>query len=101
MGKKISNTLKTQTLQDLANLLTGGTSLHTALLILSKQTKHEGLKNRLFKLHEHTKSGNSLSSVLHQYKELFSPVVAQLIRTAEKSGTLPETLDHIVKLFSE
>ena len=78
--------------RQLAGLLRAGMPILRALSIISEQSEDIKLKSILKDVYNGVKEGNSLSSILSRYPNVFSPLYIGMICAGEDSGDLPEVL---------
>jgi len=76
----------------LGTLLKAGMQLIPALKLVSKQTKNKHLASIIETIHSDIEESMPFSEALAKHKKLFSQVYVAVIKSAEKSGKLPETL---------
>ncbi len=72
-------------------------SLIEGLETIAHQTSNELFKEKLLKAAEAVEGGSNLSDALAGYSDIFSPFYIGMIRTAEKSGRLPEVLKYLAE----
>ena len=82
-------------LQGLAELLSAGVSLSSALEVIQEETQSKRMKKILTEINEEIKNGVSLSDALDK-KNILSKHTLSFIRLGEISGNLPENLKVIV-----
>ncbi len=83
--------------QQLATLISAGFGIVRALNVCRIQTADKRFQEMLAGIHSSIESGNSLSKALERFPETFSPFHLGMVRTAERSGTLPEILKNLAK----
>lgn len=76
----------------LATLLKAGVRLTTALRTLSEQTEDKYLSSVTQQLYGDIERSSSLSEAMSKHPRVFSPVYTAIVKAAEESGTLSETL---------
>lgn len=76
----------------LGTLLKAGMRLSPALKLISQQTKNKHLASIIGNVNKDIEESMSLSDAVAKHKKLFSSVHIAIIKSAEKSGKLPETL---------
>jgi type IV pilus assembly protein PilC len=81
--------------RQLASFIEAGTSLRTALDLLSDQAEKSALKEVISGLIEKLESGNSLSQAFKSYPHVFPQSYWQVIQSSEKSGELEKGLRQI------
>jgi type IV pilus assembly protein PilC len=89
-------------LTQLATYIKSGITLNDAIKILSKQLSNKKAKARAFKsISYELNLGSSFSSALEKQGNMFPPLLINMIRAAEASGTLVETLEDMAKYYTE
>ncbi len=83
------------TYRQLAAALRGGTSLATALTLLSRDSPNPRMAGALRGMGEAVAAGASLAEAMAPYGRLFAPEVVAVVRAAEVSGRLPEALEDL------
>jgi len=93
----IKKSIMVQFYQQLATLISAGFGLVRALNVCRIQTADKRFQEMLTKIHNSIESGASLSTALEQFPDTFSPFHLGMVRTAERSGTLPDILQNLAK----
>ena len=89
-------------LTQLATYLRSGITLNEAVNILSEQMAKNKNAQKVFKAICYELSlGESFSIALSKQGNYFPPLLINMIRAAEATGTLQETLDDMVKYYTE
>ena len=88
-------------LAQVSTYLKVGIPLAEAINILSKQFKNKKYKRILSTLNYDLTTGKSFSEALAKQENAFPSILTNMIRTAEMTGELPETLDDMEEYFSE
>ena len=88
-------------LAQLSTYLKAGIALADACKILSKQFKETQYKRILQSIVYDLSVGLSFSEALAKQGETFPPILINMVKTAEMTGELPETLDDMEEYFSE
>ncbi len=78
--------------RNLQVMISAGLSLTKALRILSEQTENKKLSQILEEVVEKLKKGDSFSSTLEKYSDVFSNLYRNMIKVAEEAGSLEEVL---------
>ncbi len=78
--------------RQLASLLKSGVPILASLNIIREQSENPHLKDILYHIYNAVKDGSTFSSVLAQYRGVFSYLYVAMIRTGEDSGALPQAL---------
>ena len=93
----VSRLEKIQVTRFLYTFLSSGLSLSKALEIAKEQTGNYRLQDILEKVREDIQGGQSLSKSLETYRRFFGPYYINLIKVGEGSGTLEDTLKHLLE----
>lgn len=89
-------------LTQLATYLKAGIKLNDAVKILSKQMSAKKSKARAFQSISYELTlGSSFSGALEKQGSMFPALLINMIKAAEASGTLIETLDDMAKYYTE
>ena len=89
-------------LTQIATYLRAGITLNDAVNIMSKQLGKNKKAQKTFKAISYELSlGESFSNSLAKQGNYFPPLLINMIRAAEATGTLQETLDDMVKYYTE
>lgn len=89
-------------LTQLSTYLKAGITLNDAIKILSKQMKSKKSKERAFKSISYELTlGETFSNALEKQGNMFPALLINMIRAAEASGTLTETLDDMANYYTE
>jgi len=81
--------------KNLSGMLRAGLSLSRALSVLEKQTKNSTLNKILLSISADINSGESLSSGLSKFPEIFSTLFISMTKAGEESGNLAGALSDI------
>ena len=84
--------------EQIALLLETGVSLHNALNALAEQTQSPALRELLVNLTDSVASGQTFSSALAQYPEVFDSSYVNLVAAAETGGFLHQVLAQLCEL---
>ncbi len=100
--KKLSGKNLIFWLTQLATYVKAGIPLTEALRILAKQMGKNGIPNRTFSalVYELT-MGNSFSTAMEKQGKVFPSLLINMIRAAEATGQLEETLDDMANYYDE
>ncbi|MDD4530093.1 MAG: type II secretion system F family protein [Candidatus Gracilibacteria bacterium] len=79
----------------LANFLTSGIDIKTALGIAEKQIHNAKLRLIVGEMRSNLNYGLSLSDTLKQFKKYFDPMIIALVEVGEKTGSLPRVLTEL------
>jgi len=78
-----------------ATMITSQIPMATALRVLSEQTESKALRNIIREIQRYVDEGASLSEALGNFPHIFSKLYTNMIKAAEQSGTLAETLERL------
>lgn len=96
--KILTQKLRIQFTQQLADLVGAGISMKTALSVLEKSFPSRSAKTLFWLIRSQIESGKPLSEVLYLFSREFNVTYCQLLRISEESGELEKTLRHLVDL---
>ncbi|MCS7201189.1 MAG: type II secretion system F family protein [Dictyoglomus sp.] len=78
-----------------ATMINSGLSMATALKILAEQTESKALRTIVREIQKGVDEGMALSEALSKFPLVFSKLYTNMIKAAEASGTLDETLERL------
>ncbi|UZN05158.1 type II secretion system F family protein [Cellulomonas sp. S1-8] len=78
--------------RQLATMISAGLSLLRALTILSEQTENKTLGKALMTVRSDVETGGALSESMSKHKEIFPPLMINMIRAGEVGGFLEDAL---------
>ena len=82
----------------LGSLVASGIPILESLKLVSESLNNDLLKNEVLVLAEEVKAGRALSEALKK-TEYFLPLVSQMIKVGEDSGTMSEMLDRLATFY--
>ncbi|MBE2920670.1 Type IV fimbrial assembly protein PilC [Anoxybacillus flavithermus] len=88
-------------LRQFATLLKAGVTIVDATRILAEQTESKALKKALVHIEERLRSGQPLSTAMTDHPNIFPPLVINMIRAGEASGSIDETLERLADHFEK
>lgn len=88
-------------LRQFATLLKAGVTIVDATRILAEQTESKALKKALVHIEERLRSGQPLSTAMTDHPNIFPPLVINMIRAGEASGSMEETLERLADHFEK
>ncbi|RIW37703.1 type II secretion system F family protein [Bacillus salacetis] len=88
-------------LRQFATLLQAGVTVVDATDILSSQTQSKPLGRALGEVQMELKDGNPLSDALAKHRRIFEPMLINMIRAGEASGSLDETLESLATHYEK
>lgn len=89
---KVPSTEKIVMTKNLSVMVATGLSLVKSFDILAKQANNKKMKNALSAIKEQINKGESISSAMCSYPDVFSEFFLSMIKVGEESGTLEEVL---------
>ncbi|PMQ01820.1 MAG: fimbrial protein FimO [Dictyoglomus sp. NZ13-RE01] len=78
-----------------ATMINSGISLANALRILAEQTESKPLRKVVQEIQNYVSEGLPLSEALEKFPNVFSNLYVNMVRAAESSGTLDQTLERL------
>ena len=101
-GKKMSNKDLIFWLTQLSTYIKAGLTLNESIKILTTQMKGNKARTTAFKAISYELTlGESFSSALEKQGSMFPALLINMIKAAEASGTLVETLDDMANYYTE
>ncbi|MBI3321157.1 MAG: type II secretion system F family protein [Candidatus Omnitrophica bacterium] len=97
-SRRISPRTLAYTTHQLADLLSGGLPLLSALALLAKQTEQAGLRRVIESLANAVRDGRSLSEALGAHPEAFPPLYRSMVKAGEIGGGLEQALNRLAEL---
>lgn len=88
-------------LAQVSTYLKVGIPLADAIRILTKQFKNKAYKRILTSLNYDLTTGKSFSEAMAKQEKAFPSILINMVKTAEMTGELPETLDDMEEYFTE
>ena len=85
--------------RQMATMITSGLSLLRALSILAEQTENKALGKILVQVRADVEAGSALSVSLTKHKNVFPPIMINMIRAGEVGGFLDQVLISIANNF--
>ncbi len=87
--------------RQLATMITAGLSLLRALSILAEQTENPTLAKILSQVRSEVETGSALSASLAKHKDVFPPLMINMVRAGEVGGFLDQVLVSIAENFED
>ncbi len=102
IGVRLSNKDLIFWLTQLSTYVKSGIPLAEAIKILGKQMGKKGRQKKLFEslVYELT-MGNSFSEAMRRQRGVFPPLLVNMLKAAEATGELEETLDEMADYYTE
>ncbi len=99
--RRVSKHTLAFTTRQLADLLSGGLPLLSALTLLSKQTEHAGLRRMVEQMVAAVRDGRPLSDAMAEHPRVFPPLYVSMVRAGEVGGQLEQSLDRLATLWEQ
>jgi len=87
--------------ENLSTLISGGLPIASALEISGEIVGNYVYREIIFQTRDEVRRGESISSILSRFPEVFPPVFTQMTLVGEKTGTLDKTLLNIVSFYQK
>jgi type IV pilus assembly protein PilC len=100
-GPLLKNLYSAQFLESLYYLIRGGVPIVEALEIIKSSIAHPIYESALEAIIEEVKKGKPLSESMSQFPEIFSNLIIEGMKTAEKTGQLAEITLTIFNFYNE
>lgn len=101
MGKIVKIIYLSRFAENLSTLIIGGLPITQALETSGAIISNSLYRAAIFEATDGVRQGESISSVLSHYPELFPPFFIQMILVGEKTGSLDKTLMNMVNFYRE
>ena len=95
------NVFITRFAENLAALMEGGIPVVRALLITSDVIGNQVYSNIMLRAAEEVKTGGAMSSVFERYPNEIPPIVSQMVKIGEETGTMSAVLGSMGKFYDE
>ncbi|WP_163328517.1 type II secretion system F family protein [Desulfurobacterium thermolithotrophum] len=82
-------------------MIHAGIPIVTALRIIKEQIQNKNFKKIIEDIASHIEEGGKFSTALSKYKNIFGELYISMIRAAEESGTLEETLKRLAEYLEK
>src|SRR3989344_5463564 len=100
IGTLAQNIYITRFAENLSALLNSGIPVVRALIIVSEVVGNQVFERIMIKAVEEVKSGGNMSTVFIRTPEM-PPIVSQMMRIGEETGTLANVLESVSKFYSQ
>lgn len=87
--------------ENLSTLISGGVQIAPALETAGDVVGNEVFKNIINEARDAVRKGDQINSVFAKYPKNFPPLFTQMTLVGEKTGTLEETLMHLVSFYQK
>lgn len=84
-----------------ATMLASGVSIVNCLDILRQQTQHKRFKDVITEIYEDVQKGNLYSEALKKHKDVFPPLMINMVAAGEVSGSLDVVMSRIAVHFEK
>lgn len=101
IGKPIKRADFIMFLRQFSTLLRAGVTIVDAIRILSLQVEAKQFKKILLTVSDDLRVGGSLSDSLAKHPKAFEPLVVNLIKAGEISGTIDDSLDRLAEHYEK
>ncbi|MBH0159169.1 type II secretion system F family protein [Fictibacillus sp. 26RED30] len=88
-------------LRQFATLLRAGVSVVDSTSIMAAQTESKALQKVLADVEEELRQGNPLSNAMSRHRNVFPPMVINMVSAGEAGGSLDDTLDQLATYFEK
>ncbi|MFI8575106.1 type II secretion system F family protein [Rossellomorea aquimaris] len=88
-------------LRQFATLLQAGVTVVDSTHILAKQTESKALGKALTEIEDELRDGNPLSEAFSRHKKIFEPMLINMLKAGEASGSLDETLEGLATHYEK
>ncbi len=95
---KISDDEYTALLLQLSTMIRAGVTVSDALQALRKNEKNPKMYGMLEKMHQTVLEGNSLSTAMQDFPDIFSTFTVSIVRTGEATGNIAKTLEKLAAM---
>jgi type IV pilus assembly protein PilC len=101
MGKFLRTIYLTRFAENLSVLICSGLPIIRAIDISGSIVGNDVYKKAILKVRDEVKKGETIHLTLAKYPKLFPPLFVQMVSVGEKTGTLGDTLKHIVSFYQK
>jgi type IV pilus assembly protein PilC len=88
-------------LRQFATLLQAGVTVVDSTHILAEQTESKALGKALTEIEDELRDGNPLSEAFSRHKKIFEPMLINMLKAGEASGSLDETLEGLATHYEK
>lgn len=88
-------------LRQFATLLQAGVTVVDSTRILAEQTESKALGKALKEIEDELRDGNPLSEAFSRHKKIFEPMLINMLKAGEASGSLDETLEGLATHYEK
>ncbi|WP_262173467.1 type II secretion system F family protein [Saccharococcus sp. Marseille-Q5394] len=101
LGKPIKRTQFIMFLRQFSTLLRAGVTIVESIRILSLQVESKPFQKILVSVGDDLRGGGSLSDTLMKHPKAFEPLVINMIKAGEMSGTVDDSLDRLAEHYEK
>ncbi|MFS0689873.1 type II secretion system F family protein [Sporosarcina sp. 179-K 8C2 HS] len=101
LGKPIKRTQFIMFLRQFSTLLRAGVTIVESIRILSLQVESKPFQKILISVGDDLRGGGSLSDTLMKHPKAFEPLVINMIKAGEMSGTVDDSLDRLAEHYEK
>lgn len=101
IGKPIKRTQFIMFLRQFSTLLRAGVTIVESIRILSLQVESKPFQKILVSVGDDLRGGGSLSDSLMKHPKAFEPLVINMIKAGEMSGTVDDSLDRLAEHYEK
>lgn len=88
-------------LRQFSTLLQAGVTVVESTHILAQQTESKALGKALMEIEDELRDGNPLSEAFARHKKIFEPLLINMLKAGEASGSLDETLEGLATHYEK
>lgn len=101
VGPFLKKLYLSRTAMNLSTLISGGLPIAQALEVTAGIVNNEVYRDVIMKAQEAVVAGQTISSSLSNYPDIFSPLFVQMAMVGERTGRLDSSLTNIVNFYQE
>lgn len=101
IGKPIKRTQFIMFLRQFSTLLRAGVTIVESIRILSLQVESKPFQKILISIGDDLRGGGSLSDTMMKHPKAFEPLVINMIKAGEMSGTVDDSLDRLAEHYEK
>ena len=101
IGKPIKREHLIMFLRQFSTLLRAGVTIIDAIRILALQVESKPFQKILVTVNDDLRGGGSLSEAFLKHPKAFEPIVVNMVRAGEMSGTIDDSLDRLADHFEK
>jgi len=97
----VKKTNSANTVRTLSSLIASGVPIVRSLEITAKTLGNVHYREAILTASERVKKGEKLSAVIRPYRNIYPPVVSQMIEVGEETGKTSDVLEKLAEFFEE